>query len=682
MSETATGYGAAFDLYHRLGWPAVLPLPRGKKKTPPEGYTGRDGIDPSYADMQTWADNGYADGNLALRAPATMVGIDVDDYDGKNGAATIAHAETRWRATLPLGYRSSARPNDPVSGIRWFRIPPGVKLRDRIEFGDKGLGGVEIIQRHHRYGVVWPSIHPDTGNTYLWYGIDGSVTDTPPAVDDLPYLPDEWIDALQVSETESDGADLGPDGNVDVQSCLTEGDMSQRVAFKLGRALSEVLGTTRHDHIRDRVLGLLRCGKNDEPGVKRALNVLYDAFVNRVAKDRTGGRDEAKAEFKDFVYGDKVPELLADPDYDDEPTAGENDSSTTESDAWKNRVKARVRDLRLEAEARRQLAAEQRKTTTPPVTLTAFLAKPDDEPQYRIDRLLPTGGRVLLTAQYKAGKTAMRDNLIHSLADETSFLGEFGVRGATVTLIDVEVDERQLRRWLRCQTITSTDSVRVKPLRGEVSTFDILDRDVRAEWARWLAGSEVVVLDCLRPVLDALGLSEDKDTGQFLVAFDELLKESGASEAVVTHHMGHTGERSRGDSRLLDWPDVNWRIIKDKDADDPDNPDVDRYFSAYGRDVDVPEGLLDYTPETRSLMYIRRSRAGEKVRAVIPHLIELVIKEPGLSKTAIEARLQLLAARKVIREAISAAITEGKLYTTEEGKSHAVRHYVSPSQAA
>jgi hypothetical protein len=323
--NSATGYGAAFDLYHRLGWPTVLPLPRGKKKWPPKGYTGEDGIDPSYADMQTWADNGHSDGNLALRTPATIIGIDVDNYGDKNGAATIAHAETSW-AKLPLGYRSSARPDDPHSGIRWFRIPPGVKLRDRIAFGDLGLGGVEIIQRHHRYGVVWPSTHPDTGELYCWYAESGnSMLDQPPAVDDLPHLPGEWIEALQVTETTSTGAETGPDGNVGVQSCLTEGEMSQRVAFKLGEALTELYGTGRHDHTRDRALGLLRCGKNDEPGVKRALNVLCKAFVDHAAKDRLGGKAEALGEFKSFVYGDKVPKLLADASYDDESAESEFD---------------------------------------------------------------------------------------------------------------------------------------------------------------------------------------------------------------------------------------------------------------------------------------------------------------------------------------------------------------------
>jgi hypothetical protein len=47
---------------------------------------------------------------------------------------------------------------------------------------------------------------------------------------------------------------------------------------------------------------------------------------------------------------------------------------------------------------------------------------------------------------------------------------------------------------------------------------------VRAEWARKLRDLDaaVVILDCLRPVLDALGLDESHDAGRLLVALDEL----------------------------------------------------------------------------------------------------------------------------------------------------------------
>jgi hypothetical protein len=54
---------------------------------------------------------------------------------------------------------------------------------------------------------------------------------------------------------------------------------------------------------------------------------------------------------------------------------------------------------------------------------------------------------------------------------------------ATVALIDTEMDERQMRRWLRAQSIKNRDRVSVKPLRGAVSTFNILDPDVMATWA-------------------------------------------------------------------------------------------------------------------------------------------------------------------------------------------------------
>jgi hypothetical protein len=53
--------------------------------------------------------------------------------------------------------------------------------------------------------------------------------------------------------------------------------------------------------------------------------------------------------------------------------------------------------------------------------------------------------------------------------------------------------------------------------------------------------------------------------------------------------MGHGQERSRGDSRLLDWPDVNWKIVKESQSEtDPDEAPGDRrFFSALGRDVNV-----------------------------------------------------------------------------------------------
>src|SRR5690606_25457399 len=96
-----------------------------------------------------------------------------------------------------------------------------------------------------------------------------------------------------------------------------------------------------------------------------------------------------------------------------------------------------------------------------------------------------------------------------------------------VVVIDNELDPRQIKANYRAQGITHTDRVDIVPLRGRLSTFDITDPGVRAEWAARLEGASVVIFDCLRPLIDALGLSEDKDAGRVLVAFDALLNDAG-----------------------------------------------------------------------------------------------------------------------------------------------------------
>lgn len=332
-------------------------------------------------------------------------------------------------------------------------------------------------------------------------------------------------------------------------------------------------------------------------------------------------------------------------------------------------VTRKAYELQVADEARRLYASRQAallgRHAPVPQSLTQFLAVPDTDAVYRIDGVLPRGGRALLAAQYKTGKTTMMANLLRCLADGAPFLGRYRTEAATrITLLDTELDERMLRRWLRTQTIATTDAISVVSLRGHVASFDILDERTRAEWAQRLAGTEILILDCLRPCIDALGLSEDKDAGKFLVAFDALLAAAGATEAVVVHHMGHQEERSRGDSRLLDWPDVLWKIVRDRDDEGRTDDAGDRYFSAMGRDVQVAESLLDYTPETGSLMVAGGSRSDKKARGIFEEIVE-ILSDPansgGLSFTKLVSKLKARGnsrdnSRKAIRMALADAV--------------------------
>ena len=347
-------------------------------------------------------------------------------------------------------------------------------------------------------------------------------------------------------------------------------------------------------------------------------------------------------------------------------------------------------DLRILDEARalwsRQRAAALDQQPPNMVSMTDFLAIPDEPACYRVNELLPVGGRALLAAQYKAGKTSLIANLLRTLVDGDPFLGKYSAEVLDrILLIDTELDERMLRRWLREQGIRRKEAVNVLCLRGRLSSFAITDDRNRAEWAQRIDGAELIILDCLRPCLDALGLSEDKEAGIFLTAFDALCRECGAGEAVVVHHMGHSEERSRGDSRLKDWPDVLWKLVRDQDEDGHDIESGDRFFSAMGRDVNVAESQLYWQSETRALSICGGNRNDKKASGAIEDIIDIMMdpaNKNGLSRNALVVKLQSPGhgghGRNVARNAVVVAVQKAILVTSTGPRNSNV-HILNPS---
>lgn len=299
----------------------MLPLRPRSKFPPPDGTTGHTGVDPSYPDIHAWCED-FRDGNLALRMPDGVIGIDVDAYDGRNGALTLAEAEKRWGA-LPQTWHSSSRmPDDKASGIRFFRVPPGTYLVGDIKFPEmgSGTGNIEIIQRHHRYAVVFPSIHKDTEKTYFWFYADEHVII--PRPEDFPYLPDTWVAALRINYT-SRGVNMAEGEAAElIAKCQTTGPMSGRVTTKLGEAMAALAdpGGSRHDLVLKYVLTLMRYGKDGDGGVASALAVMEQQFVAvlSVSGERWAGNAEgARLEFRRMVDNDNAAVQLSAPSKDD-----------------------------------------------------------------------------------------------------------------------------------------------------------------------------------------------------------------------------------------------------------------------------------------------------------------------------------------------------------------------------
>lgn len=183
-------YAETADRYLQAGF-SPLPLPYGKKLAPPEGWTGAAGQWAGPEDVKRWA--GLGRRNVCIRLPDGVIGIDVDAYGSKPGGETLRALEAELGA-LPETWRSSSRVDDPVSGIRFYRVPEGLEWRDAGP-------GVEIIRHGHRYVVVAPSKHPD-GRTYCWRAPGGSEWNgvSPGGVDDLAQLPEAWVQRLRKPE--------------------------------------------------------------------------------------------------------------------------------------------------------------------------------------------------------------------------------------------------------------------------------------------------------------------------------------------------------------------------------------------------------------------------------------------------------------------------------------------------
>lgn len=290
-------YAAAHEVYLDAGWRGVLPLPPRSKQQPPAGFTGASGAWPTPEKVRSWAANGHGPGNIALRVPGDIVGIDVDQYGTKRGHDAVQALAATQRAAgrelpgLEQTWRSGARPWP--SGIYWFRVPPGTIL------DGAPLPGVEVVQHRHRYAVVWPSVHPE-GGVYQWFTPDGEMADRPPGPDDLPDLPPEWVELLSARRAPDRPAANAPAGEhreIVWAPAVTRAHQSAVTALGGGGA--------RHDAALAGSCALARLEQLGTAGATAALDDLGDRFVAAVTTTVTGQRrlDEATREWTDMLDG-------------------------------------------------------------------------------------------------------------------------------------------------------------------------------------------------------------------------------------------------------------------------------------------------------------------------------------------------------------------------------------------
>jgi hypothetical protein len=258
--------------YFEAGW-HPLELPARAKSPPPEGRTGYGGVDLTEAEVyevMPWS------GNIALRMPVDVIGLDIDVYRG--GGGTLQSLLARL-GPLPNTWISHSS-RDDGSGIRFYRVPAWMSWT-------LGISGVDVIQRNHRYAVVWPSVHPD-GRPYAWFDQTEFFTTVElPDVEDLPELPWPWI--AEFSRAASDDVRSRAVDHEGLVTFLDEHEQADAQSYigtiAVHFAERRGMGYSRHDTMQHCLIWAMECVRAGIAPGRKTLAALSDVWIKAFGPD-------------------------------------------------------------------------------------------------------------------------------------------------------------------------------------------------------------------------------------------------------------------------------------------------------------------------------------------------------------------------------------------------------------
>lgn len=340
-------------------------------------------------------------------------------------------------------------------------------------------------------------------------------------------------------------------------------------------------------------------------------------------------------------------------------------------DMTKEELKARER---MRREVRRELDAEDAdEAFAPPPyvpTLADELDIPDDPVQWRIEGLWPMLGNIVLAARMKAGKTTMLLNLLRALADGEPFLGRYAVQrpSGRIAILNYELSREQFRVWLRQAGIRNLEQISVLNLRG--FPMPLQSPKARHWLTQWLRESqaEIAIPDPWGQMFQGRNENDNSEVREHLRHWEQVKLMSGVSCSLIATHIGNQvfepgQERARGASALSDWADALWTMTRDEQGDT-------RYFRAYGRDVDVPEAALDYSPEHRRLRISASDRAKRTAETRVQAVLAALMAQSPMSQSALEIAVRAAlgrAGRDQVKAAIETAAARGLVDVERDG---------------
>lgn len=586
-------YAQSARIYWEAGWPN--PLPVREKSYPPEGFTGYNARSVTLPDLTRWLSGREAQYNTALRMTGT-VGIDVDAYDHKMGEGTFKRAVADL-GPLPPTWSSTSR-GPGASRIYLFRIPYGTVLSDAqtrltkaygvVDETGKQHGDIDIIHTGHRYAVVWPSIHPDTHQTYRWYAPGGVLSTAVPNRNDLPMLPEPWLKFLvgESPPATPQGGDLfdlaGPEEVTAVDNSSPEPTTPFDVPARL------FTPTQAKDYVGKELEAFRKLRTPEDSGFNNKLNALACVYSHFVPEFVTAEVAERQ------IYAAAVENRSVEFQGERQVRLTIRSGLGQRGDSWKA-VRADHTDAfgdpvapeKLERPAKERLQL---------VDWTQLKSLPRPVPL--MEGILDVATVGMLAGKFGTYKTFLALSWAAHIATGREWNGHKVPEARPVIYVYAEGAAGAMDRAAAWEE-------RYGPMPAGQMLF--IPRPVRIpsdEDMLFLSeavretGAGLIVFDTLRKSATGADLDTIKDVGPILDRVASLRDDHGVA-ALLIHHTGHQGERARGSSGLEDDIDSSFVITLDGDQEDrsPSNKRVLKHRKSKDGALSAP---LEVMLETNS----------------------------------------------------------------------------------
>jgi hypothetical protein len=330
-------------------------------------------------------------------------------------------------------------------------------------------------------------------------------------------------------------------------------------------------------------------------------------------------------------------------------------------------------------------------------SFTDALSNPPDPVQWLIEGLATPEANVIITGQYKSGKTAiMVASLISALADGHDFLGRFPVhtpdgKGVVVGHWNLEMGRTDLLdKYMRNAGIKNTDNVKLAHWRGQ--NVNIRTEPGKNTAVHWLKtrGVQVWTIDSWAQLARMAGINtnDNDECYELLGAIDEIKLRAGVGACFM---LGHTGRNSdektsstgglnptRGASAVDEHVDARWVLTRD-------SADI-RYLAVEGRDVDIMKATsLEFDEATKRSVMGNQSRSEVAADGLVQEVVRVLqsMGDRGLNQGDLVKRVRANVSigathcRQVIEEAEVGGYIEIRTEQRSAGGRASRMHYLA-----